>query len=81
MEEVEIRIRGQINASWSDWLGGLKVTPTEEGGTILSGSMRDQSALLGVLNKLSGMGLEISSVNSGKGKERSANKDVQPTGH
>ncbi len=64
MEEIEVRIQGQINRNWSEWLEGLAIAPTEDGETILTGSVRDQSALLGLLNKLSGLGLHILSVAS-----------------
>ncbi len=62
MEEIEVRIKGHINRDWSDWLEGLAIAHTEDGETILTGSLRDQSALLGLLNKLSGLGLPILSV-------------------
>ncbi len=64
MEEVEVRIKGHIDRKWSDWLEGLAVAHTEDGETIITGSLRDQSALLGLLNKLSGLGLPILSVAS-----------------
>ena len=62
MPKVEIRIKGQISKSWSDWLGGLTVSHTAEGETILTGTVRDQSAMYGVLNKLPGLGLQLISV-------------------
>jgi hypothetical protein len=27
MQDVEIIIKGQIDAHWSEWLGGLQITP------------------------------------------------------
>ena len=63
MEKIEIRIRGQIDESWSDWLGGLNISYAG-GQTVLTGSVRDQSALLGVLNRLSGLGIRLISVTS-----------------
>ncbi len=64
MEKIEIRIKGQIDKTWSEWLGGLDIAHTENGETLLTGSVRDQSALLGLLNKLSGLGLRVLSVAS-----------------
>ncbi len=64
MDEIEIRLKGQIDRNWSDWLEGLAIAHTENGETILTGSVRDQSALLGLLNKLSGLGLRAISVAS-----------------
>ncbi|OGO39842.1 MAG: hypothetical protein A2147_03745 [Chloroflexi bacterium RBG_16_57_8] len=62
MEAIEIRIRGQIDKSWSDWLGGLTIAHNAAGDTVLTGSVRDQSALVGLLNRLSGLGLRLVSV-------------------
>ncbi len=59
MLKVEIRVKGQIDRNWSDWLGGLKITHTADGCTILSGLLRDQAALYGVLSQLSKLGLPL----------------------
>jgi hypothetical protein len=66
MEHIEVRIKGKVDAGWSDWLGGLTVSHTAEGETILTGNLRDQSALLGVLNRLPDLGLRLLSVKSRK---------------
>jgi len=55
----EIRVRGILDASWSEWLGGLDVTPLESGETTLTGYIRDQSALHGLLNKIRDLGLPL----------------------
>ena len=60
--QVEIRIKGQIDSKWSDWLGGVKITPTTDGETILTGQVSDQSALYGLLSSLSRLGLQLVSV-------------------
>ena len=62
MQYVEIRIKGDIDRDWSDWITALTVTHTAQGETVLSGYVRDQSALLGLMNSLSGLGLHILSV-------------------
>ena len=59
----EIRVKGQLDESWSDWLEGLEVTLMENGEMILSGHIGDQAALLGTLNKLHGLNLALLSVN------------------
>ena len=66
MEEIEIRIRKQIDFEWSDWLGGLSVTQTNDGETILSGCVRDQSALRGLINMIADLNLPLSSMKSKK---------------
>ena len=76
MQQVEIRIKGKIDRDWSDWLGGLDVTHTEDGETILAGSVRDQAALYGLLSRLSDLGLQLNSVTSAA-NSRKGNKEKQ----
>ena len=62
MQRIEIRVKGQIDEHWSDWFGGLTITHTEEGETVLNGSIADQAALYGLLSKLRDLGLQLLSV-------------------
>ena len=55
----EIRVQGMLDESWSEWLGGLDVRPLDSGETVLSGTIRDQSALHGLLNKIRDLGLPL----------------------
>ncbi len=59
----EIHIKGQLGSQWSDWLEGLEVNSLDETETILSGTIIDQAALLGILNKLNNLNLTLISVN------------------
>jgi hypothetical protein len=63
MEQVEIRIKGQIDQNWSDWLGGLSIN-YQQTDTVLTGSVQDQSALYGLLLRLSDMGIRLVSLTS-----------------
>jgi hypothetical protein len=58
----EIRVKGQLDESWSDWLEGLEVRLLDNGEMILSGQIGDQAALMGVLNKLYGLNLALLSL-------------------
>ncbi len=58
----QIRVQGQLDASWSDWLGGLAITSQPSGETLLEGTIIDQAALHGVLDKLYTLNLTILSV-------------------
>ncbi len=58
----EIRVRGHLDSKWLDWLEGLEVKLLDNGEMILSGTLVDQAALMGVLNKLSGLNLTLLSV-------------------
>ena len=65
----EIRVKGQLDESWSDWLEGLDVNLIDKGEMILSGYIRDQAALMGTLNKLYGLNLTLLSVSKVNQKE------------
>jgi len=58
----EICVKGHLDDSWSDWLEGLEVRLLENGEMILFGHIRDQAALMGILNKLYGLNLTLLSV-------------------
>ncbi len=62
-----IRVLGLLDESWSDRLGGLRITACslkdQEGpGTELVGQVRDQAKLAGVLNSLYELHLTLLSV-------------------
>ena len=58
-EYYEIRIEGQLSPTWSDWFDGLTLTNLENGQSVLSGPVRDQAALHGLLAKIRDMNLEL----------------------
>lgn len=66
---VEIRIKGTLKQDWSDWLEGLSVSNQVNGESILNGQIRDQSALIGLLNRLHGLNLELLSFSQGDKSE------------
>jgi len=55
----EIRVKGVLDAGWSDWFDGLTVFPQSGGETVLMGLVRDQTALHGLLGKIRDMGLPL----------------------
>jgi hypothetical protein len=59
----EIHVKGHLDNTWSKWLDGLEVKLLENGETILFGPIVDQSALMGVLNKLDRLNLTLLSLN------------------
>jgi hypothetical protein len=65
----EIKVRGQLDESWSDWLEGLEMKLLDNGEMILSGYIGDQAALMGTLNKLYGLNLTLLSVSKVDQKE------------
>ena len=56
------RINGCLDASWSDWLEGLMITPAADDETLLCGLVTDQASLYGLLKKVRDMGLGLISV-------------------
>lgn len=54
-----IRLAGQLDPCWSEWLGDLTITPLEPGETLLSGPLSDRAALYGVLDRLRDMNLDL----------------------
>jgi len=59
-----IRIKGHLDPCWQDWFEGLTIVHEDEGTTRLSGSLRDQAALHGVLAKIRGLGLTLLALES-----------------
>jgi len=58
-----IRIQGHLASEWSEWFDGMIVQCQADGTTTLSGPVRDQAALQGLLRKVRGLGLSLISVN------------------
>lgn len=61
-----IRVQGNLEKSWSDRLSGMEISKSRRKCqvpmTILVGQLRDQAALIGVLNTLYELHLPILSV-------------------
>jgi len=63
MRRVEIRIKGQLDETWSEWFEGFTVSNTGQNQTTLVGELPDQAALYGLIAKLRDLGLTLVSVN------------------
>jgi hypothetical protein len=58
----EIRLSGHLGARWAAWFDGLTVTHESDGITVLRGSIADQAALHGVIQRVRDLGLPLVSV-------------------
>jgi hypothetical protein len=58
----EIRVKGHLAPHWTAWFDDLAVTAVEDGITVISGPVADQSALHGLLQKLRDIGLPLLSL-------------------
>ena len=59
----EIRVKGHLDPSWSDWFDGMAIIHEYNGETLLTGNLRDQAALHGILHKVRDLGIVLISVN------------------
>ncbi len=58
----EICVLGALAEQWSGWFEGFSIRPDPGETTMLRGSLPDQSALLGLLNKIHALNLTLLSV-------------------
>jgi hypothetical protein len=63
-----IKIQGQLDSQWEDWLDEMTITLEEDGNTLLTGTMVDQAALHGLLKKIRDLGLTLISICPGEPK-------------
>ena len=58
----ELRVKGHLDARWADWFDGLALTHQADGSTAIRGTVIDQAALHGLLQRLRDLGLPLISV-------------------
>jgi hypothetical protein len=57
----EVQVEGVLDGRWSEWFQGLRIE-NQDDETILSGTLPDQPALHGILDKVRDLGLTIITV-------------------
>lgn len=62
MARVVIRLEGHLDQGWAEWLDGFTLSHTAGGETVLTGQVRDQAALFGLIAKLRDLGVHLISV-------------------
>ena len=58
----QIRVGGRLGEQWAAWFEQMTLTQTENGETIITGPVVDQTALYGLLRKVRDLGLPLISV-------------------
>lgn len=71
----QILVEGSLDTLWEHWFEGMKITPTHDGKTLIAGEVIDQSALLGLLEKIHSLNLTLLSV-----EKTSPNEGEKPQG-
>jgi hypothetical protein len=55
----QITVKEYLEDSWAAWFDGLAISHAPDGATTLEGSIRDQSALYGLIDKARDLGLTL----------------------
>ncbi len=68
---VTIKIKGEMDPSWSEWFEGFRIEHCEPDETILTGLVEDQAAFYGLIGKLRDLGAQLTAVSSIEQPDRS----------
>ena len=77
-EYYEIKIKENLDQSWSERFAGMKLTHLEGDGTMLSGIMPDQGALHGMLERIRDLNLTLISVTRGDPSTQHIDQEENP---
>jgi mycothiol synthase len=72
----QIRVRGHLDADWSEWFAQMTIARERDGTTTLTGALADQAALYGVLTRVRNLGLPLISVNVLDNQTKDANEKM-----
>lgn len=73
-EKYQIVVEGHLDSKWANWFDGFVIAPDNLARTTLTGTVKDQAALHGLLAKIRDLGLFLLSVNW-IGREDDLNRD------
>jgi hypothetical protein len=61
--QYRIRVRGHLPDGWSEVVERMEIICEADGNTTISGPIRDQSELYGLISRLQNLGLTLISIN------------------
>ena len=61
-QTYQIRIRGHLSDTWTEWFEGLTIENLPNGDSLLSGPVADKAALHGLLTKIRDLNLTLLAV-------------------
>ncbi|MBI9043128.1 MAG: hypothetical protein JEZ06_01510 [Anaerolineaceae bacterium] len=61
--KYEIKLKGVLNESWIEYFEGMTFSYENNAFTLLTGEIKDQAALHGLLKKIRDLGIPLLSVN------------------
>lgn len=81
--QYQIRVKEYLEDSWSVWFDSLTFTHAEDGTTTLTGPVRDQTALYGLIAQIRDLGLTLVDVTpcSPSTSSGAENEDVTQAEH
>ena len=60
--KIEIKVEGHLDQKWMDWFEGMVIS-YKGANTMLSGNIKDEAHLHGVLNQIRDLNLKLISIN------------------
>ena len=60
--KAKIKVQGHLDKKWKDWFEGFDIS-YEADNTILSGNVKDEAFMHGILNRIRDLNLKLISVN------------------
>ncbi len=61
-QKTQIKIQGSLDKKWKDWFEGLDII-YDGNNSILTGNIKDETSLYGIINKIRDLNLKLISVN------------------
>ena len=66
--KTKIKVQGLLDEKWKDWFGDMAISH-EGDNTILSGNVKDEALLHGILNRIRDLNLKLISVFTAEGED------------